>query len=125
MPPSTDGLGGAKGSIEASRTDDLIAITLDQFSRMAPGPKMIAGDLNAAIDSLPTLQAMIREQGWTDLGNRSGLCNGMQGQATCQSNGTVRESRIDYICQPIDDTLCGEMLGGSFWNLSVASAVAH
>ena len=43
---------------------------------------------------------MLKEQGWTDVGNHAGLCNGRPGQATCvtcQGNETVKESRIDYI----------------------------
>ena len=89
--------GGVKGSLEAERTDDLIAIVREQFSRMKPGPKMIAGDLNATIEALPTLEAMLKEQGWTDVGNHSGLCRGKPGQATCHTNGKAKESRIDYI----------------------------
>ena len=79
--------GGNKGSAEAARTDDLIAIALDQFENMAPGPKMIAGDLNATVEALPTVQAMVTVHGWTDVGNHSGLCRGKAGQPTCQSNG--------------------------------------
>ena len=92
--------GGLKGSPEAERTEDLIAIALSQFATMRPGPKMIVGDLNATVDALPTLEGMLREQGWTDVGNHAGLCSGRPAQATCatcQSNETVKESRIDYI----------------------------
>ena len=75
--------GGIKGSLEAERTDDFIAIALDQFSNMKPAPKMIMGDLNATIEALPTLEGMLKEQGWTDVGNHPGLCQGKPGQATC------------------------------------------
>ena len=89
--------GGSKGNVEAERTDDLLAIAVDQFSKMKPGPKMIAGDLNATIDALPTLEGMLKEQGWTDVGNHPGICQGKVGQPTCQSSEKAKESRIDYI----------------------------
>ena len=58
---------------------------------------MITGDFNAKIEALPTLEGMLKEQGWTDVGNNSGLCQGKPGQATCQSNDKAKESRIDYV----------------------------
>ena len=58
---------------------------------------MIGGDLNATVDALPTLQGMLKEQGWTDVGNHAGICGGRPGQPTCQSNDKAKESRIDYI----------------------------
>jgi len=86
-----------KGSVEAARTDDLIAIVLEQFERLGRGPQMLNGDFNASIDALPSLQHMLSQMGWTDFGNHSGICRGKHGQPTCQSNAGVKESRIDYV----------------------------
>ena len=60
------------------------------------------------IEAVPTLQAMIAKQGWTDMGNHSGICRGKAGQPTCQSKGTVREARIDYIFTNQSLTPCVE-----------------
>jgi exonuclease III len=100
--------GGKKGTVEAARTDDLIAIVLDQFEKMGRGPKMINGDLNASIDALPTLQHMLSQMGWTDVGNHQGICKGRHGKPTCQSNAGVKESRIDYMITNEDLTPCIE-----------------
>ena len=58
---------------------------------------MICGDVNAMIEDLPTLLAMIKDEGWTDTGNDPRICKGKQGQPTCHANAAVRESRIDLI----------------------------
>ena len=61
--------GGIKGSKEAERTDDILTIIRMQFLLMDEGPKLICGDFNATADALPTLEAMLKEEGWTDAGN--------------------------------------------------------
>ena len=63
--------GGIKGSKEAERTDDILAITRMQFEKMPPGPKLICGDFNAQRGCLLTLEAMLAEEGWADIGNDS------------------------------------------------------
>jgi len=52
--------GGQPGTIEAERTDDLLAIVRKQFSEMPAGPKAIVGDLNGPVKAFPTLLAMIK-----------------------------------------------------------------
>ena len=47
--------GGTKGSPEAARTDDIIAIVRTQFQLLEPGPKLIAADLNGNTNAFPTL----------------------------------------------------------------------
>ena len=89
---------GAKvGSINASRTDDLLAICLAQLSAMPDGPKLIAGDLNGTTACFPTLTIMTTEQGWTDVGLDPHICNGITAQNSCHANADAKESRIDYI----------------------------
>ncbi len=85
--------GGGNGSREAVRTDDIITIVHVQFGKMAPGPKLICGDLNAMRDALPTLQQMINEEGWTDIGNDARLCGGKPRQNTCHENGGAKAGR--------------------------------
>ena len=89
--------GGIKGSKEAARTDDIITIVRMQFEKMPKGPKMICGDLNGNLEAFPSVIELIKEEGWTDIGNDEALCGGRPGQYTCQANADVRESRIDYI----------------------------
>jgi hypothetical protein len=88
--------GAVKGSASASRTDDLMTIVQMQFDTMEPGPKAMVGDFNGTVEAFNTLQGMLKEQGWTDVGNDKAKCKGTPGQATCQSNGDAKESRIDY-----------------------------
>ena len=87
--------GGRKSSAEAARTDDILTIVQMQFETMPAGPKLIAGDLNGSVEAFPTMQAMLSEKGWTDLGMASSLCEGKPGQPTCQTKDTAKESRID------------------------------
>ena len=61
--------GGVVGSKEAARTDDLLAIVRMQFAKLPPGPKMICGDFNGCLEAFPTIIDMIKEEGWTDIGN--------------------------------------------------------
>ena len=89
--------GGQPGTIEAERTDDLLAIVRKQFSEMPAGPKAIVGDLNGPVKAFPTLLAMIKEEGWTDTGDNATICKGKPGQSTCHTNERSKESRIDYI----------------------------
>ena len=88
--------GAKNGSVGTARTDDLLTIIQMQFETMEAGPKAIVGDLNGTIDAFSTMQGMLKEKGWTDIGNDSAKCHGKPGQPTCQSNGEVKESRIDY-----------------------------
>ena len=75
-----------KGSPQAARTDDILTIFQMQFEKMDPGPKLIAADLNGPTDAFPTINAMIKEQGWTDIGMDNTKCDGEPGQPTCQTN---------------------------------------
>jgi exonuclease III len=88
--------GGEPGSKEAARTNDIITIVRMQFAKMKPGPKMICGDLNARTEALSTLQLMLDEEGWTDIGKDPRFCEGEIEQYTCHANVGVKESRIDY-----------------------------
>ena len=88
--------GGVKGSKEAERTDDILAIVRMQFKRMAPGPKLICGDFNAQRGCLPNLETMLGEEGWTDVGDDNNATGGKPGQFTCHANAKVKKSRIDY-----------------------------
>ena len=40
---------------------------------------------------------MLKEEGWTDIGNEHDKCEGSPGQYTCHANNKVKESRIDYV----------------------------
>ena len=66
--------GGGKGTPEAARTDDLIAIVRMQLQQLDEGPKLIAADLNGATEAFPSLQAMLSDQGWHDVGNAEDKC---------------------------------------------------
>jgi len=86
--------GGTKGSKEAERTDDILTIIRMQFLLMEEGPKLICGDFNATADALPTLDAMLKEEGWTDAGSDQKICKDSPGQNTCHTNALAKESRI-------------------------------
>ena len=64
---------------------------------MPPGPKLICGDLNAQRGCLPILEAMLAEEGWTDIGNDDKATRGNPGQYTCHANAGVKQSRIDFL----------------------------
>ena len=58
---------------------------------------MIMGDLNSSLEAFLTAMALIKEHGWTDIGNDESKCNWKPGRATCHSNANTNESRIDFI----------------------------
>ena len=89
--------GAKKGNDIAARTDDILAIIEVQFEAMELGPKLIMGDLNGILDVLPTAMALIKEHGWTDIGNDESKCHGKPGKATCKTRKDANESRIDFI----------------------------
>ena len=86
-----------KGNSLAARTDDILAIIELQLEAMDPGPKLIMGDLSSNLEAFPTAMALIKEHGWTDIGNDESKCNGKPGIATCHTNADADESRIDFI----------------------------
>jgi len=89
--------GGGKGTPDAANADDLIAIVRMQLQQLDEGPKLIAADLNGATEVFPSLQAMLKDQGWHDVGNvEDKCCKGKAGQATCHTNEGARGTRIDY-----------------------------
>ena len=94
---STDGPEPKKGNNLAARIGDILAILEVQFEAMEPGPKLIMGDLNGSLEAFPTAMALIKERGWTDIGNDESKCHGKPGRATCHTNEDSRESRIDFI----------------------------
>ena len=89
--------GGTKGSPEAARTDDIIAIVRSQSQLMERGPKLIAADLNGSINAFPTLESMLADHEWVDVGMAEDKCEGKPGQPTCHTNAEARETRIDYL----------------------------
>lgn len=68
-----------------------------QFQLMDQGPKLIAGDLNGPTEAFPSLQAMLRDQGWFDVGAAEDKCGGEPGQPTCHTNEGARETKISYL----------------------------
>ena len=88
--------GGTVGSKEAARTDDTLTIVRMQFKQLPPGPKLICGDFNGPLEAFPTAGEMLKDEGWTDIGNDAKMCGGKPGQHTCHANANVKESRISY-----------------------------
>ena len=70
--------GATRGSVDAARTDDILAKIRAQFLLLEPGPKLIAADLNGPTDAFPTLTGMLEDQGWHDVGMAGDKCGGNQ-----------------------------------------------
>ena len=68
--------GANKGSKDAVRTDDILAIIEAQFDALEPGAKLIMGDLNGSLNCFPTALALTNEHGWTGIGNDENKCQG-------------------------------------------------
>ena len=64
---------------------------------MELGPKLIMGDLNGNLAAFPTALALIKEHGWTDIGNDDHKCQGKPGRTTCYTKEEAKESRIDFV----------------------------
>ena len=54
--------GGIKGSKEAERTDDILAIVRMQFEKVPPGPKLSCGTLMPSGDACPPLKLCSRKK---------------------------------------------------------------
>ena len=89
--------GGTKGSREAARTDDIIAIVSRQLECLEKGPKLIAADLNGSVEAFPTLGSMLGEQEWFDVGMAEDKCGGKLGQPTCHTNAEAKELSLIHI----------------------------
>ena len=66
---------------ESSNEDPgrIITIVRMQFEKMPKDPKMICGDLNGNLEAFPSVIELIKEEGWTDIGNGEALCGGRPG----------------------------------------------
>ena len=89
--------GGINGSKAADRTNDLLAILVNEFDSQESGPKMIVGDLNGDLENLTIIQHLLQDRGWVDLGSQAQLCTGEAFEPTCNVNATCKESRRDFI----------------------------
>lgn len=89
--------GGAKGTIAADRTNDLLDSLLEQMSLLPEGPKLIASDFNGTHDGIQHLHDMITKHGWIDVGATRRLCPQGVNQNTCHTNSDAKQSRIDLI----------------------------
>ena len=74
--------GAIKGSTAAKRVDNLLATAANELEMQEFGPKMIVGDMNGDLD-FPTIQDMINNHGWTDIGSCEHLCTGGAIAPTC------------------------------------------
>ncbi len=75
--------GGHTDNAAAQRTDSLFEAIEEEASLLPQGPKCILGDVNADVDDLPTLEAMVDQGGWTDCGNQAHIWGGAPDQTAC------------------------------------------
>jgi ribonuclease HI len=57
---------------------------------------MISGDFNASVNRLPTLQAILQEGHWTNLGEVASAYGGVNNDYTCQANCNASKTIRDY-----------------------------
>ena len=55
------------------------------------------GDINGDLDIFHTIQDMLKEEGWSDLGGDQRLCGAKVNQPTCQVTAAAKETRRDYV----------------------------
>ena len=77
--------GGHQKEAAAARTNDLLAIARQELSMQPPGLQMIMGDINGESEDFPTLQEMLKEEGWTDAVSIASIWGGANREATCHS----------------------------------------
>ena len=53
--------------------------------------------MNGNTDGFTTLQQMLDEEGWTDVGAGEAMSESKPGQPVCHTNHAANESRIDYV----------------------------
>eukprot|EP00973_Karenia_brevis_P038453 5303805-Karenia_brevis.AAC.1 len=58
-----------------TRTDSMISMILNEFSQLPEGPRLIVGDFNADVENLPTLDAVVEEGKFVDLGAQAHVFN--------------------------------------------------
>ena len=102
--PSVSAYGMVNGHSDLnarSYTNDLLDAAATELNQWPPGPKVIAGDLNADADDLEVLQRLINEEGWTDVGAHASRWGGIDSQPTCFMAGASQPTRRDFIL--VDD----------------------
>ena len=81
----------------AFRSDDMLSAINQEFQQMAPGPKLVCGDLNCNTEDLPTLSSMLASHMFFDLGAQSSLFGQPTSKPTCNPHGGSPSRRDDVI----------------------------
>ena len=89
--------GAALDEEAAQRTDDLAQIVQDETCQHPGVMALMAADVNADTEHIPTLDQLVREDQWTDVGAVASRWGGRDCQPTCKACLVANESRIDLI----------------------------
>ena len=78
-------------------TNAIIDAILDDIKLQPKGPKVVVGDLNASVVSLPLLQECVLKGELIDIGAIASDFGGTNCECTCRANTKSRETRRDYV----------------------------
>ena len=89
--------GGSTNDECAQKTDDLMFIIKTELDLWPEELYIVATDLNARTDRIPTVHDLVTHGDWVDVGLHADLWGELPGQPTCQINDKAAETRIDYL----------------------------
>ena len=86
---------GHKVKAQAALTDQFFLAIRDEISVQPKGPVLIAGDFNADVQDLPTLQTFIQDMHYVDIGAVADTFGGKVAEPTCLAANSDAPTRRD------------------------------
>ena len=85
--------GGSKADV--AKTETIIDTAKEEIKKHPYMATIMIGDFNAEPDALKSIQELIEEEQWVDIGRNASRWGGVDAQTTCQTNPKAKPSRID------------------------------
>ena len=89
-------MGGHQNKHARMRTDSLISAILHEFDHLPPGPKLIVGDFNCEPPDFPSLETLLRDGSYIDIGAHAHIFGQTPHQPTCYHYNNGKPSRRDF-----------------------------
>ena len=88
---------GHKIKTQAALTDIIFRAIKDEIAVQPKGPVLIAGDFNADVQDLPTLQTLIHDMHYVDIGAVADTLGGQVAEPTCLAANSDAPTRRDFM----------------------------
>ena len=88
---------GDGDELAAAQTDSILQHILADCDLQPKGPKLIVGDLNASLHSLPAIEAAIKDDLFTNVGSIASSYGGIDDEHTCKASPHAKATVRDYV----------------------------